>query len=147
MKITNRRAFHEYTIENTFEAGIRLYGHEVKSIKTGRMRLEGAYVRIVGNEMYLINAEIPPYAFARLEGYDPRRTRKLLVHKKEIISLKTKTAQSNLTLVPLSCYNKRAFVKLEIGLARGKKQYEKREQLRHRDRERELAQELRNKIR
>lgn len=146
MKITNRQAHHEYTILETLEAGVRLLGAEVKMIKAGRMNLEGAYVRLIGSEAFLVNAEIPPYPFARMEGYDSRRTRKLLLHKKELIALTSKIAQSNLTLIPLSCYNKGHFVKIEIGLARGKKKYEKREAIRRKDMDREVERELRNKI-
>ncbi len=150
MKITNRRAFYDYEILEKFEVGINLTGAEVKSVKGGHMSLEGAFVRIVGSEAYLVNSQIFPYEFARPpaggENYEPRRTRKLLLHKKEIIALKTKTEQSGLTLLPLSCYNKRAFVKLEIALARGKKKYEKREALKRRDIDRQTEEELRSKI-
>lgn len=146
MKIVNRRAYHEYTISEVMEAGIHLLGTEVKSIKAGRMNLEGAYVRIVASEAYLLNAEIPLYEHARGDGYDPRRTRKLLLHKKQILALKTKITQNNLTLVPVACYNKGAFLKLEIGIARGKKQYEKREAMRRRDIDREVKRELKGKI-
>ena len=100
---------------------------------------------MVGNEAYLVNAQIFPYTNARVEGYDPKRTRKLLLHKKEIISLKTKIAQSNLTLVPTACYNNKSFVKLEIALARGKKQFEKREAIKKKDIQRQVEEELREK--
>ena len=145
MKIVNRQARHEYQILDTVEAGVHLLGAEVKTVKTGRMNLVGAFVRIIGSEAYLVNAEIPLYPYARPEGYDPRRTRKLLLHKKEIISLKSKISQSNLTLVPLSCYTRSGFVKLEIGLAKGKKAYQKREEKKRRDIDREVEQELRGK--
>lgn len=146
MKITNRRAYHDYHILEKLEAGIHLTGPEVKSVKGGHMSLEGAFVRIIGSEAYLVNAQIFPYPHARLENYDPRRTRKLLLHKKEIIALKTKINQQDLTLVPLSCYNKQGFLKLEIALARGKRKYEKREALKRKDLEREMEEELRGKI-
>lgn len=145
MKVTNRRAYHDYHILERLEAGIHLTGPEVKSVKGGHISLEGAFVKIVGSEAYLINAQIYPYPHARLENYDPRRTRKLLLHKKEIIALKSKI-QSGLTLVPLSCYTKQGLVKLELALARGKKRYEKREALKKRDLERELEEELRGKM-
>lgn len=145
MKIVNRRAFHDYHLLEKLEAGIHLTGPEVKSVKGGHISLEGAFVKIVGSEAYLINAQIYPYPHARLENYDPRRTRKLLLHKKEIIALKSKI-QSGLTLVPLSCYTKQGLVKLELALARGKKRYEKREALKKRDLERELEEELRGKV-
>ena len=146
MKITNRRVSHDFEILGTYEAGINLLGAEVKSIKGGRMSLEGSFVKIVGSEIYLINAQIFPYPFARPEGYDPKRSRKLLLHKKEIISLKTKLAGERLTLVPLECYNSHGLIKLKIGLARGKKEYEKREKIRRRDIERDVERELRGKI-
>lgn len=145
MSLTNRRAHHEYTILGTYEAGITLLGTEVKTVKGGRMGLEGSFVKLVGNELYLVNAEIPLYQFARPEGYNPKRSRKLLLHKKEIQTLQGKIAQSNLTLVPLSCYTKHGFIKLQIGLARGKKQYEKREQKKREDIDRETEREVRGK--
>src|SRR3989338_4968124 len=129
MKIDNRRALHDYTIIDTLEAGIRLSGAEVKSIKGGRVSLEGSFVRIIGSEIYLVNAQIFPYPYARPEGYDLKRSRKLLMHKREIITLKTKMSSDRLTLLALECYNAKGFLKLKIGLARGRKQYEKREKL------------------
>lgn len=145
MNIVNRNAFHDYNIIQTIECGINLIGAEVKSIKGGRMSLDGAYVKIVGSEIYLVNAHIYPYPYARPEGYDPKRSRKLLLHKKEIIALKTKMASTSLTLVPVECYNKDGFIKLKIGLGKGKKEYEKREKIKRRDMERELQRELRGK--
>lgn len=146
MKIVNRSVFHDYNILETFESGIHLLGAEVKSVKGARMSLDGAYVKIIGSEIYLVNAQIFPYPYARPEGYDPKRSRKLLLHKKEILSLKTKMSSSNLTLVPVECYIKSGFIKLKIGLAKGKKEYEKREKLKKRDMERDIQRELREKI-
>ena len=146
MNIINKKALHEYTILDRFEAGIHLLGLEVKSLKGGHASLEGAFVRIMDSEAYLVNAQIFPYLYARPEGYDPKRTRKLLLHKNELISLKSKVEGSNLTLVPLSCYTKGPLVKLEIGLARGKKQYEKREAKKREDMRRELEVEYRGKV-
>lgn len=146
MEIVNKKAFHEYRILDEYEAGIHLTGPEVKSIKGGRMTLEGAFVKIIGTEIYLVNAQIYPYPFARPEGYDPKRSRKLLLHKKEIISLKTKLDSQKLTLIPLRCYTLHSFIKLKFGLAKGKREYEKREKLRRRDIEREVQRELRGKI-
>lgn len=145
MKITNSRAFHDFQILETYEAGINLIGSEVKSIRGGRMSLDGSYVKIIGHEVYLLNAQIFPYPYARPEGYDPKRTRKLLLHKTEIIALKTKLAAARLTILPLECYNKHGFIKLKIGLAKGKREYEKREKLKKRDMEREVQRELREK--
>lgn len=138
MKISNRRAYHDYNILETFEAGINLTGAEVKSIKGERMSLEGSFIKIMGSEIYLVNAQIYPYPYARPEGYDPKRSRKLLLHKKEIISLKTKLASTGLTIVPIECYNSHGFIKLKIGLAKGKKEYEKREKIKKRDMERDI---------
>lgn len=146
MKIFNKKATYEYTITDRFEAGINLTGAEVKSIKGGHAQLEGAFVRIIGSEAYLVNAQIFPYIYARPEGYDPKRTRKLLLHKSELIRLKSKLDGANLTLIPLSWYTKGPLVKLEVGLARGKKQYEKREQKRKEDQKLELEREFRGKI-
>ncbi len=146
MKIVNHRALHDYTISDIYEAGIHLLGAEVKSVKGGKMSLDGSFVKIIGSEVYLVNAEIYPYPYARPEGYESRRSRKLLLHKKEIISLKTKLAGAKLTLIPLECYNSHNLVKLKIALGRGKKEYEKREKIKRRDMEREIARDFRGKI-
>jgi SsrA-binding protein len=146
MKVVNRSALHDYTIINRLEAGIKLTGPEVKSAKGGHISLVGAFVRIMGTEVYLINAQIHPYSFAQIEGYESRRTRKLLLSKKEILTLKGKIEGANLALVPLSLYTTHGLVKLEVGLARGKKQYEKRETLKKRDEIRELERDYRSKV-
>ena len=146
MKIVHKKALFDYDIVDRFEAGISLTGHEVKSVKGGHANLDGSFVRVIGNEAYLVHAQVFPYQFARPEGYDPRRTRKLLLHKKEIISLKSKLEGAHLTLVPLSWYTTGPLIKLEIGLARGKKQYEKREAKKREDQKRELETEFRGKI-
>jgi len=147
MKIVNRRATHDYNILETYEAGIILTGAEVKSVKGARMSLDGSFVKIIGSELYLVNAQIFPYPYARPEGYDPKRTRKLLLHKKEILKIKQKMQSSALTLIPLECYNSHNFVKLKIALAKGKREYEKREKLKKRAIERDIQRELRGKIR
>jgi SsrA-binding protein len=146
MKILHKKVTYEYDILDRFEAGIHLTGAEVKSLKGGHASLEGSFVRLMGSEAYPVNAQIFPYIYARPQGYDPRRTRKLLLHKKEIVSLKSKIDGANLTLIPLSWYTKGPLVKLEVGLARGKKQYEKREAKKRKDQRRELEQEFRGKI-
>ncbi len=146
MRIVNKKAFHDYTILDKFEAGVHLIGAEVKSLKGGHASLEGAFVRLIGSEAYLVNAQIFPYIYARPEGYDPKRTRKLLLHKREIVGLKSKIEGANLTLVPLVWYTKGPLVKLEVGVARGKKQYEKREAKKREDVRRELEVEFRGKI-
>lgn len=145
MKITNRQAFYNYQILDRLEAGIALTGAEVKAVRGGHADLTGSFVRIIGSEIYLINAKIFLLPYARPEGYDERRTRKLLLHKKQIIALKTKVATTSLVLVPVSLYLKDGFVKAEIGLAKGKKQYEKRESIRKKDLDREVERELKGK--
>ncbi len=146
MKTINRRATYDYTILDRYEAGVRLTGAEVKSIRGGHAKLDGAYVKILGSEAYLVNAHISPYPFARIDNYDPKQSRKLLFHKKELVSLQTKLDSANLTLVPLSWYTKGSHIKLEVALARGKKQYEKRDAKRREDQQRELDQKFRGKV-
>lgn len=145
MKVVNRKAFHDYNILDTYETGIVLIGPEVKSVRGERMSLEGSFVRIIGSEIYLVNAQIYPYPYARPENYDPKRTRKLLLHKREIIVIKSKLASSDLTIIPLECYFSKGFIKLKIGLAKGKREYEKREKIKRRDMDRETERELRGK--
>ena len=142
MKITNRRVFFDYSILERFEAGINLYGAEVKAVRLGHADLTGSHVRIMGNEAYLINAKIFPYQYSRPEGYDEKRTRKLLLHKREIIALKSKTEGQNLTLVPISMYTTKSFIKVEIALGKGKKQYDKKEAIKKKDIQREIEQEM-----
>ncbi|SRR5258708_7549588 len=147
MKITNKRVSFDYEIQEHFEAGINLLGAEVKAIKLGHADLTGSHVRITGNEIYLINAKIFPYKFARPETYDESRTRKLLMHKQEIIALRSKMEGSHLTIVPISLYTTRHnLIKLELALARGKKQFDKRQSIKKRDldREEEIALRIKN---
>jgi SsrA-binding protein len=142
MKISNKKAFFDYQIAETFEAGINLYGFEVKSVRLGKADLTGSFVRIIGNEAYLVNANILPYQSGQIENYDPQRTRKLLLHRNELISLKSKAEGQGLTLVPVSLYLKHGFIKLELGLGKGKKKFDKRESIKKRDVQRNLEQEL-----
>ena len=142
MKITNKRAFFDYQISDKFEAGINLYGAEVKAVRLGHADLTGSHVRIMGNEAYLINAKIFPYQYSRPENYDEKRTRKLLLHKKEIIALRSKTEGQNLTLVPISLYTTKSFIKLEIALGHGKKKYDKKESIKQKDIQRDTEQEM-----
>lgn len=142
MKIVNKKAFYEYEILERFEAGINLTGAEVKAVRQEKVDLKGSFVRIIGSEAYLVNAKIYPYEYARPEGYDVERTRKLLLHKSEIIALKSKIEGQNLTLVPLSLYTRHDFIKVELATAKGKKKYEKKEAIKRRDLEREIEQEL-----
>jgi SsrA-binding protein len=140
MKIANKRAFFDYQILERFEAGINLIGAEVKAVRLGHADLTGAHVRIMGNEAYLINAKIFPYQYSRPENYDEQRTRKLLLHKKEIIALKSKTEGQNLTLIPVSLYTTKSFIKLEVALGKGKKQYDKKDSIKKKDIQRQIEQ-------
>jgi len=146
MRIHNRKAPFEYTIADRIESGIVLVGAEVQSLRLGHGKLEGAFVKIISGEAFLVNSEIMPYAFARPNSFDTKRTRKLLLHKKELVSLQSKLDSAKLTLIPLSWYTKGSQIKLEIGLVRGKKQYEKREVKKKADIKRELEIEFRGKV-
>jgi SsrA-binding protein len=146
MRIFNKRATYDYQISDRLEAGITLYGYEVKAIRNGHADLTGSFVKIQGTEAYLVNAKIFPYEFASLKDYDQGRTRKLLLHKAEIIALKSKTDGANMAIVPLSMYLKHGFIKIELGIGKGKKQYEKKEAIKRKDLEREVEEELRGKI-
>lgn len=140
---SNRRAYFDYEILETYEAGIELLGHEVKSVKAGHINLTGSFAVIRGGEAYLLNATISPYQAKNIPAdYDPLRTRKLLLHKSEIKELIGKSAQKGLTIVPLKVYTKRARIKISLGLARHKKQGDKRETIRGREAEREIKREL-----
>ncbi|HVA96784.1 MAG TPA: SsrA-binding protein SmpB [Candidatus Acidoferrales bacterium] len=145
MKITNRKASFDYQLLDRFEAGINLLGAEVKAVREGHVDLTGSFVRILGNEAHLVNANIFPYEYARPESYDSRRTRKLLLHKKEIISLKSKMDGSNLTIVPVSLYTKHGLIKIELALAKSKKKFDKKEAIKRRDIDRDTQQELKRR--
>jgi SsrA-binding protein len=139
----NKKAYFNYEILETFEAGISLIGQEVKSIKSGRINLAGSYVVFQNEELYLINADIPPYQPKNAPpDYNPRRSRKLLLRKKEIKYLIGRSRQKGLTLLPLRVYTKRGKIKLGFGLARGRKKASKKELLKKRAIEREIAREL-----
>jgi len=139
MKIINRRASYNYQLLEKFESGIALTGPEVKSVKAGHLHLEEAFCQVKNGEVWLFNAHIHPYKFADIRDYDPRRARKLLLHKNEILKLAQYFSQKGLTIVPVSCYTKGNKIKLEIALAKGKKKYEKREAIKKRDLEREIS--------
>ena len=148
MKIINRKFHRDYREIQKYEAGIVLTGAEVKSIRSGRLRIDDAFVRIIGSEAYLINAEIPIYEFARNSAYESKRSRKLLLHKRELLKLKVKMASGGLTLAPVSCYNKGPHIKLEIALVKGRKDIEKRKVEKQRDikirEEREVKEYIKN---
>lgn len=134
----NRKAYFDYFIDDSFEAGIVLTGSEVKSIRLGKVNINDAYGRIRKGEVYLYNAHISPYPFAPPDQYDPDRPRKLLLRRREIKRLIGKTEEKGYTLIPLKLYFRDQHAKIEIGLARGKKKYDKRETIRRRDQEREM---------
>jgi len=144
--IQNKKAYFNYEILEKNEAGIELLGFEVKSLKKGQGSLEGAHVTVRGNEVFVINMQIPPYQPNNTpESYNPIRNRRLLVTKKEMERLKGEENQKGLTIVPLSVYNKGRKLKLEIAIVRGKKKYDKRESIKKRDTEREMRRTLKNK--
>lgn len=143
MKIINKRARRDYKLLETYEAGIALMGKEVKAIRQGSADISKAHVRVVNGELFLINAHIP---VKDDRDYDPRRTRKLLMKKKEIVRLLTKTKAANLTLVPVKMYNKRRLVKVQIALAKGMRKFEKKEKIKKRDIQRQIEKDLRQKI-
>ena len=139
----NKKAYFNYVILEKFEAGLVLIGQEVKSIKLGRINLAGSYVVFKGNELYLIGANVPPYQPKNAPpDYNPERSRKLLLKKSEIKYLIGKTKQKGLTLVPLRVYTKKGKIKLEFGIAKGKKKADKREIIKKRETEREMDREL-----
>ena len=134
----NRKAHQKFSILESFEAGISLYGHEVKSLRQGKASIEEGLVRIDRGEIFLFNVHIPPYSHLRDIEYQPTRTRKLLMHKKEIEKLYGQVQKKGLTLVPLEIYFKRGKAKLALGLAKGKKTEDRREELKKRDVERDI---------
>ena len=140
----NKKAYHEYFIEESYEAGIALVGTEVKSIRKGSLNLKDGFVRIMGGEAFLINVHISPYEKGNIFNRDPLRTRKLLLHKQEIMKLIGKLKQSGYTLVPLRVYLKNGLVKVQVGLARGKQLYDKREDIAKKDVQREMARKLKD---
>ena len=142
MRVENRKARFEYEVVETFEAGLILTGPEVKSIKAGQANLTGARVIEKEGKLFVVGMSVPKYQFATDPEYDPGRIRELLFHKREITSILSKKEARGLTLVALSAYNKGDLIKLEIALVRGKKKYEKREQVKKRDEELALARRL-----
>ncbi len=143
-KITNQKAFYDYELLDRIEAGIHLMGSEVKAVRLGHVDMAGSFVKIRGSEAYLINAKIFPYKYARPEGYDEKRTRKLLLHKKEIVALKSKSEASGLTIVPVSMYTTGSFIKVELAIGKAKKQYDKRASIKKRDQDRDMEQALKD---
>lgn len=147
MKIVcqNRKAYHDYHIEETLEAGIALLGTEVKSLREGKANLKDSYVIIKEGEVFLLNCHISPYSHGNIMNHDPVRTRKLLLNRKEIDKLGGKAAAKGFTLIPLKIYFKDSFAKVEIGLARGKKLFEKRETIKEREARREIERAMKTR--
>ena len=137
----NRKARHDFFIEDEYEAGMVLKGTEVKSLRLGKVNLKDSYARIKDGEVFVYQMHIGPYPFAHFDNHDPLRTRKLLLHKQEIKRMYAKVNEKGHTLVPLKIYFKAGKVKLSLALAKGKRQYDKREAIKRRDEQRELARE------
>jgi len=140
--LTNRAAFHEYHILDKYEAGVALQGTEVKSVMSGRIQLKESYVAVKDGEVWLFNAHISPYSHGNINNHEPLRTRKLLLHRREIEKLEKETAQKGMTLTITRIYWKNGRIKFEIGVAKGKKLYDKRETLKERTIERETRAQM-----
>ncbi|MEI5992927.1 SsrA-binding protein SmpB [Candidatus Enterococcus mansonii] len=143
----NRKARHDYTVVDTMEAGIVLQGTEIKSIRNGRINLKDGFARVRNGEVYLLNVHISPYEQGNIFNHDPLRTRKLLLHKKQIAKLIAETKNTGITIVPLKVYIRNGYAKVLIGLAKGKKQYDKREDLKRKEINREISRTLKNNLR
>ena len=146
--VQNKKIHHDYTILEEFEAGVELYGHEVKSLRDKHGTLEGAHVLVRGREAFLVNMNIPPYQPANTpESYDQKRARRLLLSKKEISKLEGLERQQGLTIVPISMYTKGRFVKVKFAVAKGKKKHDKREMMKERSDKKRIERTLKNQIR
>jgi len=142
---SNRKAFHNYSIMESLEAGLQLKGTEVKSIRAGGASLSDSFAKLEGNEAFLYNMHIPPYEFGNIYNSDPLRPRKLLLHRRQINKLGIEVSTKQLALIPLKLYFKNGIVKVELALAKGKKQYDKRESIRRRESDRELKRVLKGR--
>ena len=140
----NKKARHDYSIIDTMEAGMVLQGTEIKSIRNSRINLKDGFVRIRNGEAFLHNVRISPYEQGNIFNHDPLRTRKLLLHKKQISRLETETKNTGVTIVPLKVYIRDGYAKVLIGLAKGKKSYDKREDLKRKDVDRQIDRTLKN---
>ena len=143
----NKKAYHDYFIEETYEAGIALHGTEVKSLRMGKCSIKESFVRIENEEVYIYGMHISPYEKGNIFNRDPLRVKKLLLHKSEIRKMKGKIAEKGYTLVPLKVYFNRSLVKVEIGLAKGKKLYDKRQDIAKKDQKREAERDFKMKLR
>lgn len=137
----NRKARHNYYVDEEYEAGLKLVGSEVKSLREGKVQLKDAYARFENHELYLVNAHIPPYSHGTHENHEPERDRKLLMHRRELNRLENKVETAGYTLIPLALYFKGSHVKVELGLAKGKKLFDKRHELKKKQHKREMARE------
>lgn len=140
----NKKARHDYSILDTMEAGIVLQGTEIKSIRNSRINLKDGFVRVRNGEAFLLNVHISPYEQGNLFNHDPLRTRKLLLHKKQIQRLFAEAKNPGITIVPLKVYIKDGYAKVLIGIAKGKREYDKRETLKRKDQERQISRVLKN---
>ena len=141
----NRKAYHDYLIEETLEAGVALLGTEVKSLREGKANLKDSYVLIKEGEAFLLNCHISPYSHGNILNHDPLRTRKLLMHREEIDRLSGKAATKGYTLIPLKIYFKDSYAKVEIGVAKGKRLYEKREKIKEREAKRAIERVMKSR--
>lgn len=146
MEVINKRARADYTIGDVFDAGILLLGHEAKSLRLGKASLKGSFVKITGGEAFVHNMHIQPYSYARLEGYEPTQTRKLLLKKKELLKLEQWSQRKGISLIPLKVYFAHNLLKLQFGVGKGKHEYEKREDLKKRDIDRELKIQFKQSV-
>ncbi len=142
--VSNRKAFHDYEILDTVEAGVVLTGTEIKSLRNHDASLQEAYVKILKNEVWLIGSYIAPYKFGNVYNHEERRDRKLLLHKREIARLKSETQEKGITLIPLALYLKNGRVKVKIGSAKGKKKGDKREALKEKEEKRHIERAMKN---
>jgi SsrA-binding protein len=143
----NRAAFHEYFVLDSLEAGLELLGTEVKSLRAGKVNIKDGFIRIEGTQAFLYNVHINPWEAGNRVNHDPLRTRRLLMHKGEILELLGKTRERGLTIVPLRLYFRRGRAKIEIGLVKGKKTWDKRQSLAERDAKREMDRAVRHSVR
>lgn len=141
----NKKAFHDYFIDDVYEAGLILTGTEVKSLRLGKVNIKESFCRIMGDEVFINNMNIPPYEQGNRENHDPTRVRKLLLHREEIDKLTRKVEERGLSLVPTKIYFKGGRVKLEVGLGRGKKLHDKRHTLKEKEADREMARAVRDR--
>ena len=143
----NKKAYHDYFIDEKYEAGIELFGTEVKSIRVGKCSIKESFIRVENGQVYIYGMHVSPYEKGNIFNKDPLRVRRLLMHKKEIIKLDSKMAEKGMTLVPLQVYFKGSLVKVEVGLARGKKLYDKRQDIAKKDQRREVERDYKMSLR